>query len=195
MQRFVFNIGTCVILLCGVVFVQAIDAQPSGGPLGLRWGMPKEAVEQLDIRLCCRQVGKWGARYKVNSQDFTNFPKPLGDEETVYLYFGNTNKLLRVYVAIRKIDGQNRYRQINIIVDKKYDFIKSCIRKKYTKYEALRLGKSEEVCKDYEGYTEYAKNNIEVFVGLERYSTDYRVSLILLNRKIHEIDKSKNNPL
>ena len=131
--------GTCVILLCGVAFVQAIDAQPSGGPLGLRWGMPQEAVDQLDIRLCCRQVGKWGARYKVNGQDFPNFPNPLGDEERVYLYFGNTNKLLRVYIAIRKIDGRNRYKQVNIIVNKKYDLIKSCVRKKYTKYEALKL--------------------------------------------------------
>ena len=113
----------------------------------------------------------------------------------MYLYFGNTDKLLRAYIAIRKIDGWNRYKQVNIIAGKKYKLIKSCVRRKYTKYEALRLGKDEETCDNYEASSAYKNNDIDVFIGLEKYSTDYRISLILLNSKIHEMDKSKNNPL
>jgi hypothetical protein len=194
-QKRVVNIGTCGILLCWVLLVNTHNAQSADGPLGLRWGMTKEAVETMGIHLCCRQMGKWGARYKVDSQDFNNFPNSLGDEEKVYLYFGNENKLLRVYLVIRKIDGPNRYKQINIIVNKQYDFLESCIRKEYTKYEALRRGKSEETCRNYESYSSYKKNDIDVFVGLKKYSTDYEVSVIFLNRRIHNVDKDKNNPL
>ena len=64
--------------------------------------MSPEAVAELGIRLCCRQVGEWGARYEVESQDFDKFPTPLGDEEKVYVYFGNTNKLLRIFISIKK---------------------------------------------------------------------------------------------
>jgi hypothetical protein len=85
--------------------------------------------------------------------------------------------------------------QINIIVNKQYDFLESCIRKKYTKYEALRRGKSEETCRNYESYSSYKKNDIDVFVGLKKYSTDYEISVIFLNRRIHNVDKDKNNPL
>jgi hypothetical protein len=51
--------------------------------------MPKEAVERLGIRLCCRQVGTWGTRYTVARQDFNKMPRSFGDEEKISLYFGH----------------------------------------------------------------------------------------------------------
>jgi hypothetical protein len=147
--------------------------------------MPKEAVEQLGIRLCCRQVGAWGTRYTVDPQDFSKVPRALGDEEKMYLYFGKTNKLLRAYVAIPKADGWNRYTQLNALVRETYPLVRSCTRRTYSKYEALEKGKSAETCKEYEAYSEYASNAIEVFVGLTKQPTDYVVSLIALNRRLH----------
>ena len=195
MQRGFFAIGTCLTLLACLISVNAFGAQADAGPLGLRWGMPKEAVEKMEIRLCCRQVGKWGARYSVDRKDIENFPRSFGDEEKVYLYFGNTDKLLRVYIAIKKIDGWNRYRQINLISGEKYLLVEKCTRKEYTKYEALKLGKREEKCKNYEAYSEYRQDDVEVFVGLEKLPTEYRVSIILLHQALYKKDKDKNNPL
>jgi hypothetical protein len=194
------GIGTCLGLLCCMVLVKTVDAQSSDGPLGLDWGISKEAVEKLGIRMCCRQIGKWGARYEVRRQDFANFPRPLGDEEKVYLYFGNTNKLLRVYIDIRKKDGWNRYKQINTILARRYDMVDTCTRKTYTKYEALQKGQTEKICKNYESYTNYKKGNIEAFAGLERFDTgmrnpDYRVSVILLHDGLYKVDLEKKSPL
>jgi hypothetical protein len=80
------------LFLCGLSIASSLNAQVSDGPLGLSWGMPKEAVERLGIRLCCRQVGTWGTRYTVARQDFNKMPRSFGDEEKIYLYFGNKNK-------------------------------------------------------------------------------------------------------
>ncbi len=195
MQRLLLKIEICLAILGCVMGGSVAGTWASDGPLGLHWGMPKEAVEKLGIHLCCRQVGKWGARYQVNADDFQRFPNSLGDEEKVYLYFGNTNKLLRVYSAIRKVDGWNRYKQINVILNKKYTFSESCRRKKYDKYEALKKGKTEETCKEYDAYATYKKDAVEVLVGLERFGVDYRISLIFVHGEIYEIDKDKKNPL
>ena len=91
------------------------------GAFPTRSGAANGLLQPLSGRLD-DHVGKWGARYQVNADDFQRFPNSLGDEEKVYLYFGNTNKLLRVYSAIRKVDGWNRYKQINVILNKKYTF-------------------------------------------------------------------------
>ena len=65
------------LFLCGLSIVSPLNAQVSDGPLGLPWGMPKEAVERLGIRLCCRQVGTWGTRYTVARHDFNKLPRSL----------------------------------------------------------------------------------------------------------------------
>ncbi len=173
------------LFLCGLSIASSLNAQVSDGPLGLSWGMPKEAVERRGIRLCCRQVGTWGTRYTVARQDFNKMPRSFGDEEKIYLYFGNKNKLLRAYVAIPKDDGWNRYKQLNVLVREAYPLVQACTRQTYSKYEALERGKSEETCKEYEAYSEYASNAIEVFVGLAKQPTDYVVSLIEFNRRLH----------
>jgi hypothetical protein len=173
------------LCLCGLSVVSSLNAQVSDGPLGLAWGMPKEAVERLGIRLCCRQVGTWGTRYTVARQDFNKMPRSFGDEEKIYLYFGNKNKLLRAYLAIPKDDGWNRYQQLNALVREVYPLVKACTRQTYSKYEALERGKSEETCKEYEAYSEYASNAIEVFVGLAKQPTEHVVSLIEFNRRLH----------
>lgn len=178
-----------------VVGVAAIDAHATDGPLGLQWGMSKAAVEKLGIRLCCRQVGKWGARYLVEAEDLKNLPNALGDEEKVYLYFGNTDKLLRIYVAIKKVDGWNRYKQINTLAQKKYSRSESCARQQYDKYEALKKGTSAKTCAQYEAYTTYKQDSVEVFVGLEKMTTDYRVTLIFLHGKLYRAEQGKKNPL
>ena len=196
MQRFFFTIGTSwMTFLCCVMLGQQLAAQPGEGPLGLRWGMSPEAVTELGIRLCCRQVGEWGARYEVDSQDFDKFPTPLGDEEKVYVYFGNTNKLLRIYIAITKTDGWNRYKQINSMVESKYDMKESCVHKVLDKYEALRRGASEQTCKEYAAYSSYKKDDVEVFVGLKQMDGNYEVSIIQLHNGLYVIDKSKKSPL
>ena len=195
MQRLFHHSGIWILLLWCVAGVSVTDAQKHEGPLGLQWGMTTEAVEQLDIGLCCRQVGKYGARYEVDPADFANFPNGLGDEEKVYLYFGNTNKLLRIFIAIRKVDGWNRYNQINTILGKQYTLKASCKVRKYTKYESLEKGKVEKTCKNYQAYSEYQDNNIEVFVGLERESTVYRITIVQLHRALYEFDKKEKSPL
>jgi hypothetical protein len=101
------------------------------------------------------------------------------------LYFGHTNKLLRAYVAIPKDDGWNRYKQLNALVREAYPLVKACTRHTYAKYEALARGKNEETCQEYEAYSAYASNAIEVFVGLAKQPTEYVVSLIAFNRRLH----------
>jgi hypothetical protein len=80
------------LVLCGLSIVSPLNAQMSDGPLGLPWGMPKEAVERLGIRLCCRQVGTWGTRYTVDRQDFTKLPRSFGDEEKIYWLLSRDRK-------------------------------------------------------------------------------------------------------
>lgn len=188
-----FEIGLLCLGL--VIMLSAFDGRAADGPLGLQWGMSKAEVDALGIRLTNRQVGKWGARYLVNPEDFKNFPNALGDEEKVYLYFGNTDKLLRIYVAIKKVDGWNRYRQVNALAQEKYTQSESCARQKYDKYEALKQGKSAETCKQYEAYTTYGQDSVEVFVGLEKFTMDYRISLIFLHGDLYRVDQGKKNPL
>jgi hypothetical protein len=140
-------------------------------------------------------VGKWGARYLVDAEDLKNLPNALGDEEKVYLYFGNTDKLLRIYVAIKKVDGWNRYKQVNTLAQKKYSRSESCARQKYDKYEALTKGKSAKTCEQYEAYTTYEQDSIEVFVGLEKMIIDYRITLIFLHGDLYRVDQGKKNPM
>ena len=83
MHRRVHLLGIVILHLCCQAVPKVTAAQTADGPLGLQWGMTKEAVEKLGIGLCCRQVGKYGARYGVASEDFANFPNPLGDEAKV----------------------------------------------------------------------------------------------------------------
>jgi hypothetical protein len=173
---------------------QQLAAQPGEGPLGLRWGMSPEAWQSQN-RLCCRQVGEWGARYEVDSQDFDKFPNPLGDEEKVYVYFGNTNKLLRIFISIKKTDGWNRYKQINSMIESKYDMKESCVHKVLDKYEALRRGTSEQTCKEYEAYSSYNKDDVEVFVGLKQMGVNYEVSITQLHNGLYVTDKKKKSPL
>lgn len=195
LQKYALRFEIGLLLLSIVIGLSAIDARATDGPLGLQWGMSKAAVEKLGIRLCCRQVGKWGARYLIETEDLKNLPNGLGDEEKVYLYFGNTDKLLRIYVAIIKVDGWNRYKQVNTLAQKKYSRSESCTRQKYDKYEALTKGQSAKTCEQYEAYAAYEQESIEVFVGLEKRTTDYRITLIFLHGDLYRIDQGKKNPL
>jgi hypothetical protein len=195
-QRRRFCLAICLALLGAMVLSSPmLHAQSDDGPLGLRWGMSTEAVERMGLGLCCRQVGKWGARYEVNQSDFANFPAPLGDEDKVYLYFGNTNKLLRAFIAIQKQDGWNRYKQMNILAARKYDLIDQCVREQFSKYETLKKRRPERPCSDYEAYSVYKKDGVEAFVGLEKHGAAYRISVILLHNELFRRDKGKKNPL
>ncbi len=147
------------------------------------------------MRLCCRQVGEWGARYEVESQDFDTFPPPLGDEEKVSVYFGNTKKLWRIDSARTKTDGWNRYKQRNRLVESQYAMQASCVRKVLEKYDALRRGASEQTCKAYAAYSSYKKDDVEVFVGLKQMGGHYEVSIIPLHNGLYVRDKSKKSPL
>lgn len=195
LQKYAFRYEIGLLVLAVVIAFSGLHVRAADGPLGLHWGMPRAAVESLGIRLCCRQVGKWGARYQVNDEDLQNLPNALGDEEKVYLYFGNTDKLLRIYVAIKKVDGGNRYRQINALAREKYTQSESCTAQPYDKYEALAKGKVARTCKQYEAYTVYKGGGVEVFVGLEKLAIDYRISLIFLNGDLYRVDQGKENPL
>lgn len=152
-------------------------------PFGLQWGMAKEDVEGMHIRLCCRQLGKWGERYEVNPRDFGKLPKTLGDEEKIYLYFGNDNQLLRVYVAVTKIDGKNRYNQIRLLLGKRYDVLKAC---DWT---------ASSDCNGYKAFTAYQKGEVDVFVGFEENLT-YRdkIFITFVNTTLYKGDKDSQNP-
>jgi hypothetical protein len=185
-----------ILVLCVGGALAPLDAQPGDGPLGLQWGVSKEAVEKLGLRLCCRQVGLWGARYEVDPETFRKFPRSLGDEKTVYLYFGNTNKLLRVYVAIVKEDGESRFKQLTQLTFAKYKYLaEECTRKAYGKYEALEKGTSGVSCKEYEKYVVYKQDDIEVFIGLEKQGTNFQISMIHLHEALHNAEIAKDLPL
>ena len=183
MQRRMLSLGISVTLLLCIAWGRSLDAQQNDGPFGLRWGMTKEDVETMQIRLCCRQLGKWGARYEVDHRDFKNFPRRLGDEAKIYLYFGHTNKLLRMYIAISKINAQNRYNQINSLIGKRYDLVNKCV----------QGGRGS--CNDYKIYNKYKKDSVDVEVGFKENLT-YRdeIFIALTNTKLHELDKDKANP-
>jgi hypothetical protein len=195
LQKYAFTYKTGFLVLAAVIALSVVNVQATDGPLGLHWGMPKAAVETLGIHLCCRQVGKWGARYLVDAEDLKNLPNSLGDEDKVYLYFGNTDKLQRIYIAIKKVDGWNRYRQVNALAQKKYSQTDACARRSYDKYEALAKGKTARTCEQYEAYTTYEQDSVKVFVGLEKLPVDYRVSLIFLHGDLYRVDQGKKNPL
>ena len=197
MSRFFRRMSMGVILvLCVGGALAPVDAQPGDGPLGLQWGASKEAVEKIGLRLCCRQVGLWGARYKVEPETFRKFPRSFGDEKEVYLYFGNTNKLLRVYVAIVKEDGESRFKQITQLTSARYKYlVEECTRKTYEKYEALEKETPGVSCKEYEKYVVYKQNDIEVFVGLEKQGTNFQISIIHLHEALHNADVARVLPL
>jgi hypothetical protein len=176
-------IGITTLLLLLVGWGNSVQAQADEAPFGLQWGMSKEDVEAMQIRLCCRQLGKWGERYEVNDRDFDKLPKALGDEEKIYVYFGNDNKLLRIYVAITKIDGKNRYNQIRLLLEKKYDVLKAC---DWT---------AASDCNGYKAFTSYQKGEISVFVGFEENLT-YRdkIFMTFVNTKLFKGDKDSQNP-
>jgi hypothetical protein len=186
-----------VLLVLGVGGGLApLDAQSGDGPLGLQWGASKEAVETLGLRLCCRQVGLWGARYTVDSETFRNLPRSFGDEAKVYLYFGNTNQLLRVYVAILKEDGDSRFKQLAHLTSERYKHLaEECTRKTHGKYEALEKETSGVSCKGYDKYVVYKQNDIEVFVGLEKEGTDFQISIIHLHEGLYNAEGTKDLPL
>ena len=155
-----------VMLLLLMGWNNRILAQADEAPFGLQWGMTQQDVEAMHIRLCCRQLGKWGERYEVNQRDFGKLPKTLGDEEKIYIYFGNDNKLLRVYVAVTKIDGKNRYNQIKLLLAKRYDILKAC---DWT---------AASDCNGYKAFTSYQKGDVDVFVGFEENLT-YRDKIFI----------------
>ena len=165
------------------VGVSASQAESDEGPFGLQWGMSKEEVEKLNIRLCCEQLGKWGLRYQVHSKDFQYFSKRLGDEEKIYVYFGNKNKLLRMYVATSRVGGENRYNQLKELLASKYNMIKQCD------------AKAKESCNDYRAYAAFAKDAVDVFIGFEENVT-YRdkIFITLLHKQLFEADKGSKNP-
>ena len=191
MQMSVMRMSLCFLIVVGVVGVCILQAQQDDGPLGLRWGMSNTDAESLGIRLCCKQVGKWGVRYEIEKDALENLPDPLGDENKVYLYFGNMNKLLRIYIDIIKRDGRNRYNQINTMLESNYTFQDGCVQRE-DKYTELQKNKT---CGDYYGYANYAKDAIKVFVGLERFAQSDRVSIILLHDKLYSADQGKKSPL
>ena len=195
MHRLFYLLGILTLLLCWQAVPSVTAAPTPAGPLGLQWGMSKEAVEQLGIGLCCRQVGKYGARYEVASEDFSNFPNPLGDEAKVYLYFGNANTLLRIYIAIHKVDGWNRYKQLMTLVNENHRLVRTCQHKQYDKYESLKRGKTAETCQGYESYAEYVGGGVEVFVWLQKKSGEYEISIAQLNQTLYDKDKKKKSPL
>ena len=191
MWNHVMRMSVCFLIVSGVVGVFTLQAQQDDGPLGLRWGMSNTDVEALGVRLCCKQVGKWGARYEIEEDALKNLPNPLGDENKVYLYFGNMNQLLRVYIDIVKRDGRNRYNQINTILESKYTFQDGCARRE-EKYTQLQ---KDETCGDYYGYANYTRDAVKAFVGLERFTQSDRVSIVLLHDKLYEVDQKRKGPL
>lgn len=186
MKTYVSRITLCAILVCCVaLFLGASHEQKDEGPYGLDWGMSKEDVILMKIRLCCEQLGKWGMRYQVEPLDFKNLPKHLGDEEKMYLYFGNNDQLLRLYVAISKINGLNRYRQIKLLLEKRYDVVKTC---------GDQQARSND-CGNYKSYTHYKKGDVEAFIGFEENLT-YRdkISIIFMHGKLFKDDNDLKNP-
>jgi hypothetical protein len=177
------SVGMCVALLIWGGYAISTYAESDDGPFGLHWAMPKEDLTNMGIRLCCRQLGKWGERYEVDHRDLRNLPKRLGDEEKVYVYFGHTNKLLRMYIATTKIGGNNRYNQIKLLIEKGYDFIEECVQK------------DKDSCKGYQKYATYKKDDVEVDIGFEENLT-YRdkVFITLLNTRLYKQDKDTGNP-
>lgn len=183
MSRWPIRSVVLLLLFYGVLSQQTLSALPENdGPFGLRWGMPKEALEQYNIRLCCRQVGKWGERYQVNHRDFEKLPKRLGDEDKLYLYFGHTNTLLRMYVGIRKVDGRNRFLQLNQLIEKRYDVLQACTQR------------SSPACNGYAAYTRYKRDEVEVVVALEENLTAHdTIFITLLNTRLYtKADDGKN---
>ena len=184
MSRWFVRSGVLLLLLCGVLSPPALSAPPEDdGPFGLRWGMPREALDQYNIRLCCRQLGKWGERYEVNPRDFEKLPKILGDEDKIYLYFGQANALLRMYVGIRKVDGHNRFRQLSQLIQKRYDLLQTCKQR------------GNPICKGYAAYNRYKKDEVEVVVALEESLTaSDTIFITLLNTRLHTQDDDGKNP-
>lgn len=184
MSRWLVRSGVLLLLLCGVLSLQALGAPPENdGPFGLRWGMPKEALGQYNIRLCCRQLGKWGERYEVNYRDFEKLPKRLGDEDKIYLYFGHSNTLLRMYVGIRKVDGRSRFRQLNVLIQKRYDVLQACTQR------------GRPACNGYAAYNRYKRDEVEVVVALEENLTAHdTIFMTLLNTRLHTQDDDGKNP-
>ena len=184
MSRWPVRNSVLLLLLCGVLSQQALSAPPENdGPFGLRWGMPKEALAQYNIRLCCRQLGQWGERYQVNHRDFEKLPKHLGDEDKIYLYFGQTNTLLRMYVGIRKVDGRNRFRQLSQLIRKRYDLQQACTQRGST------------TCNGYAAYNRYKRDEVEVVVALEENLTaSDTIFITLLNTRLHTQDDDGKNP-
>lgn len=173
-----------VVLLCIYGWcVSASQAESDDGPFGLRWGMSKEEVEQLKIGLCCEQLGKWGLRYEVRSKDFQHLPKRLGDEEKIYLYFGNKNTLLRMYVSTSKVGAENRYNQLKSLLAEKYDLLKAC------------NARVKGPCNNYRAYATFAKHDVDVFIGFEENLT-YRdkIFITLLHKKLFAADTGGKNP-
>lgn len=178
----VIGIFLIIIIYC-VAPAHAIDASQSDGPFGLRWAMSKEDIETMQIRLCCRQVGQWGERYEVHPRDFKRLPKSLGDEEKLYLYFGNINKLPRLYVSIRKVDARNRFNQLNVLIGKRYDSVHACTQE------------NDNDCNGYKAYNTYQKGDIEVEVALEENLTSRdKIFITLINKTLHKIDQDEENP-
>ncbi len=175
--------GMILALLCWVTFVSHGLAQPDDGPFGLRWGMTHEALGEMNISTCCIQFGKWGQRYKVDPGSFSSLPKALGDERRMYLYFGQTNKLLRVYVSIVKPDASNRFRQLSKLLSEKYALVKQCTKKKPSD------------CNGYDFINNYQQDNIEVEIALEMsFISDDKIYITFLHTSLFASDEKKKNP-
>lgn len=183
MQQPVPSRGMILALLSCVAFVSHLHAQPDDGPFGLRWGMPYEALREMNIATCCVQLGKWGQRYQVAPDSFTSLPKALGDERRMYLYFGQTNRLLRVYVAILKPDATSRFKQLSNLLSQKYSLVKQCIQKK------------ESDCNGYDFLTIYQQEDIEAEIALDKsFKGDDKIYITLLNTSLYNSDEKKKNP-
>jgi hypothetical protein len=57
------------------------------------------------------------------------------------------------------------------------------------------MGASEQTCKEYEAYSSYNKDDVEVFVGLKQMGVNYEVSITQLHNGLYVTDKKKKSPL
>ena len=83
----------------------------------------------------------------------------------------------------RKIDGKNRYSQINLLLGKRYEEVKRCD------------WETAPDCDGYKALTSYKSDDIYILVGFEENLT-YRdkIFVTLLNTKLFKGDKDTKNP-
>lgn len=96
-----------------------------GEAFGLRLGMSKGQVLTLGAELKESGISEtWGQRYRVKK-----LPQPFGDERWVWLYFGNDNRLFRIFAELG--DGGAAYDSKNAL--RRYKEIKEHLSSSYAK--------------------------------------------------------------